>query len=173
MKSHGIHKRTSHRKQADPAGDVLEQPAKRPRFKKAGCKPPKIPEANQALVEQQKARLCIRCNPQQVLEAIEILNGPQNERICSFGWGRFLDMKINAVESRELFLWLLERIDVDALVLIVNPNTILPLTKSAVETVLGIPSGTRSPPSKPPKDVSNDKKKFADALQCGASKITI
>jgi len=70
-----------------------------------------------------------------------MLSDAQKERICSFGWKKFLEMKVNAVESRELFLWLLERIDTDSMKLKVNPNFILPLNKSALETVLGVVLG--------------------------------
>ncbi|KAJ1256707.1 hypothetical protein BS78_K329800 [Paspalum vaginatum] len=155
--------------------DDFQQPAKQVQFKKSARKPPSDPspalpkkpllptQADNADGGHQKPRTLFRCNPQHVLEAIEILNDPQRDRVRSFGWGRFLDIKTNAVESRELYLWLLERIDCDEMVLRVHPNTVLPLNKAAVAIVLGVPSGTRPPPCKTSKEVSEDKKRLATA----------
>ncbi|KAJ1269913.1 hypothetical protein BS78_06G014300 [Paspalum vaginatum] len=165
--------------------DDFQQPAKRVRFKKPARKPPSDPslalpkkpplptQADNADGGHQKPRTLFRCNPQHVLEAIEILNAPQRDRVQSFGWGRFLDIKTNVVESRELYLWLFERIDCDEMVLRVHPNTVLPLNKAAMATVLGVPSGSRPPPRKTTKEVSEDKRRLAAALDCEPSKITV
>ena len=124
-------------------------------------------------LEPKPGKTCCRCNPKDVIDAINLMSGPQKEKIRDLGWGKILDITIDAVKSRELFKWLLTKVDVLSMEIRVPPHTILPITKHAVHIVLGVPTGTRPPPDHSYKEVNEEKARLATALGCQGNRITI
>ena len=82
-------------------------------------------------LEPKPGKRCCRCNPKDVIDAINLMSGPQKEKIRDLGWGKILDITIDAVKRRELFKWLLTKVDVLSMEIRVPPHTILPITKHA------------------------------------------
>ncbi|CAN6353792.1 unnamed protein product [Urochloa humidicola] len=122
---------------------------------------------------KKNGKICCRCNPQDVLDAINILSVIQKAKIVELGWGKILDISIDAVASRDLFMWLLPRIDTIDMMLRVHPHMVLPINKHVVQTVLGVPSGTMPLPQHSYNDVNAERARLGQALGCPPSKITI
>jgi hypothetical protein len=77
------------------------------------------------------------------------------------------------VESRNLFLFLLDRLDTNSMVVRVPPNIELPVNKPAVDAVLGVPAGTEGIPEKSSKELSNAKRELMAQLGIATNKITV
>jgi hypothetical protein len=110
--------------------------------------------------------------PIDVIEAMKILSVDQRQKICDLGWGEILEITIDAVRTRELYKWLLSKIDIPNMVLRASPNITLPLNKHAIQTVLGVPAGTTPPPKHSYNVVNAERAKLAATLGC-PSAITI
>jgi hypothetical protein len=76
------------------------------------------------------------------------------------------------VESRNLFLFLLDRLDTNSMVVRVPPNIELPVNKLAVDAVLGVPAGTEGIPEKSSKELSNAKRELMAQLGIATNKIS-
>jgi len=167
---------------ADDDNDVFQPVKARPRIKIAAHKHAAgAPLKRQLLstiqeseeLEPKPGKTCCRCNPKDVIDAINLMSGPQKEKIRDLGWGKILDITIDAVKRRELFKWLLTKVDVLSMEIRVPPHTILPITKHAVHIVLGVPTGTRPPSDHSYKEVNEEKARLATALGCQGNRITI
>lgn len=108
-----------------------------------------------------------------MLDAINKLSEPQKNRVRELGWGKFLEIAIDCVESRNLYLYLLDRVDTDSMFLRVPPNIELPINKAAVHAVLGVPAGTELISKKSSKELSNVKRELMDQLGIATNKITV
>jgi hypothetical protein len=53
----------------------------------------------------------VRCNPQDVLVSIQILNDRQRQAIARRGFSNILDMRVDALGSRSHLAWLMENLD--------------------------------------------------------------
>jgi len=167
---------------ADDDNDVFQPVKARPRIKIAAHKHAAgAPLKRQLLstiqeseeLEPKPGKTCCRCNPKDVIDAINLMSGPQKEKIRDLGWGKILDITIDAVKRRELFKWLLTKVDVLSMEIRGPPHTILPITKHAVHIVLGVPTGTRPPSDHSYKEVNEEKARLATALGCQGNRITI
>jgi hypothetical protein len=56
-------------------------------------------------------RLNVRCNPQDVIVSIQILNDRQRQAIARKGFSSILDMRVDALGSRSHLSWLMEKLD--------------------------------------------------------------
>ena len=77
------------------------------------------------------------------------------------------------MESRNLFLYLLDRVDTNNMVLCVPPNIKLPLNKTVAEAVLGVPAGTEGILKKSRKELSNAKRELMAQLGIATNKIIV
>lgn len=105
-----------------------------------------------------------RCNPKDVLEAIRSLSDDQVAEIRRLGWGKFLEIKIDAVESRELYCFLMDHIDIVHMNLILSHDKILPISAQSVHIVLGLPIGGGELTFTKTKEITNAKKDLFDML---------
>jgi hypothetical protein len=56
-------------------------------------------------------RLNVRCNPQDVIVSIQILNDRQRQAIARKEFSSILDMRVDAFSSRSHLSWLMEKLD--------------------------------------------------------------
>lgn len=85
--------------------------------------------------------LNVRCNPADVIFTINLLTPLQREAIEGLGFLPLLKMITEAVESRGLLPWLMDRINPDDMILRVGPGKFLPITPQIISIVLGLPLG--------------------------------
>ncbi|WVZ70141.1 hypothetical protein U9M48_018833, partial [Paspalum notatum var. saurae] len=85
--------------------------------------------------------LNVRCNPGDVLFTIILLTRNQYAALVALGFGPFLTMLTDAVESRNLLPWLLDKINPNDMVLSIGPGKNISVTPSITSMVLGIPHG--------------------------------
>ncbi|KAJ1254391.1 hypothetical protein BS78_K072700 [Paspalum vaginatum] len=88
--------------------------------------------------------LNVRCNPGDVLFTITLLTSNQYAALVALGFGPFLTMLTDAVESRNLLPWLLDRIKPNDMVLRIGPGKNIAVTPNIISMVLGIPHGGRN-----------------------------
>ncbi|WVZ91351.1 hypothetical protein U9M48_037538 [Paspalum notatum var. saurae] len=88
--------------------------------------------------------LNVRCNPGDVLFTINLLNPKQHAALVALGFGPFLAMLTDAVESRNLLPWLLDRINPNEMVLRIGPGKNIAVTPSIISMVLGILHGGKN-----------------------------
>ncbi|OQU77997.1 uncharacterized protein LOC8085124 isoform X2 [Sorghum bicolor] len=162
----------------DNDDDDFEPAIKRLRLKVPAHKDPKSKKSSLPSIQEEdddgilgKINSC--CTPNHVLDAINKLSEPQKNRVHELGWGKFLEIAIDCVESRNLFLYLLDRVDIDSMFLRVPPNIELPINKAAVHAVLGVPAGTEVISKKSSKELSNAKRELMAQLGIATNKITV
>lgn len=114
-----------------------------------------------------------RCNPNDIIQTIQLLSDDQKDRIRALGWGRILDIKIDAVRSRKLYTWLLTKIDTINMVIHASAHTTLPINKHVVWTVMGVPPGTKPHPSYSYGEVCAERHRLAEELGCQGGRITL
>jgi hypothetical protein len=85
-------------------------------------------------------RLNIRCNPQDVLVCIQIMNERQRQAVVRKGFFSILDMTIDALGSRTHLCWLMEKLDPKDMTLRIGPGKELKITKETVHLILGLPN---------------------------------
>jgi hypothetical protein len=67
-------------------------------------------------------RLNVRCNPQDVIVSIQILNDRQRQAIARKGFSSILDMRVDALGSRSYLSWLMEKLDHNDMTIRVGPE---------------------------------------------------
>jgi hypothetical protein len=82
----------------------------------------------------------VRCNPQDVLVSIQILNDRQRQAIARRGFSSILDMRVDALGSRSHLAWLMEKIDHNNMTIRAGPGKELKITKDTVHFILGLPN---------------------------------
>jgi hypothetical protein len=83
----------------------------------------------------------VRCNPQDVLVSIQILNDRQRQAIARRGFSSILDMRVDALGSRSHLAWLMEKLDLNNMTIRAGPGTKeLKITKETVHLILGLPN---------------------------------
>ena len=85
-------------------------------------------------------RLNVRCNPQDVLVSIQILNDRQQQAIARRGFSSILDMRLDALGSRSHLAWLMEKLDHNDMTIRAGPGKELKITKDTVHLILGLPN---------------------------------
>ena len=85
-------------------------------------------------------RLNVRCNPQDVLVSIQILNDRQRQAIARRGFSSILDMRVDALGSRSHLAWLMEKLDHNDMTIRAGPGKELKITKDTVHLILGLPN---------------------------------
>ncbi|KAL6850318.1 hypothetical protein ACP4OV_020945 [Aristida adscensionis] len=88
-----------------------------------------------------KTKLNVRCNPGDVVFAISMLSPDQHAAIAALGFGQ---LEVDALESRSLLPWIMDRIDPDTMKIRINDEKILPITPLHISLVLGLPNSGRS-----------------------------
>jgi hypothetical protein len=53
----------------------------------------------------------VRCNPQDILVSIQILNDRQRQAIARRGFSSILDRRVDALGGRSHLAWLMEKLD--------------------------------------------------------------
>lgn len=91
--------------------------------------------------EVKGTNLMFRCKPRDLLQTIKSLSPAQVDEICKLRWGDFLKIKIDAIESRDLYCWLLDHVDTVSMMVDISPDKQLPISAASVNTVLGVPLG--------------------------------
>ncbi|CAO2045454.1 unnamed protein product [Urochloa humidicola] len=120
-----------------------------------------------------KSRLTHRSNPSDIVYTIKMLSLGQREEIKKLGWGKFLEFNLQALESRDLYCWLMEHIDPDSMELRLPNGKILPITEQVVNLVLGVPMGRGKLPHHTNAEVTAASSEFRKALGLQDRKITI
>ncbi|XP_020407202.1 uncharacterized protein [Zea mays] len=90
--------------------------------------------------DTRRQRLNIRCNPQDVLVCIQIMNERQRQAVVRKGFFNILDMTIDALGSRTHLCWLMEKLDPKDMTLRIGPGKELKITKETVHLILGLPN---------------------------------
>ncbi|CAL5000491.1 unnamed protein product [Urochloa decumbens] len=108
--------------------------------------------------------LNIRCNPSDVIFTIQLLNPDQYEAVEALGFGPLLRMEIDAVESRELLAWLMDRVSPVDMIIRIGPGKVLPITPESISMVLGLPIGGSRLHSSPLTEVSQFRKQLITEL---------
>jgi hypothetical protein len=82
----------------------------------------------------------VRCNPQDVLVCIQILNDRQRQAIARRGFSSILDMRVDTLGSRSHLAWLMEKLDHNDMTIRAGPGKELKITKDTVHLILGLPN---------------------------------
>jgi hypothetical protein len=82
----------------------------------------------------------VRCNPQDVIASINILNERQREAIRRKGFSNILDMTVDALCSRSHLQWLMDKLDHKDMTIRPGPGKELKITKDIVHLILGVPN---------------------------------
>ncbi|XP_035817856.1 uncharacterized protein [Zea mays] len=90
--------------------------------------------------ELPRQRLNVRCNPQDVIASINILNERQREAIRRKGFSTILDMTVDALCSRSHLQWLMDKLDPKDMTIRPGPGKELKITKDIVHLILGVPN---------------------------------
>jgi hypothetical protein len=85
-------------------------------------------------------RLNVRCNPQDVLVSIQILNDRHRQVIARREFSSILDMRLDALGSRSHLAWLMEKLDHNDMTIWASPGKELKITKDVVHLILGLPN---------------------------------
>ncbi|XP_002455807.2 uncharacterized protein LOC8078188 [Sorghum bicolor] len=83
----------------------------------------------------------VRCNPRDVIFTTGLLNPQQYAAIEADGFAELLRMKIDAVENKNLIIWLLDHTDPDQMLIKLGAGKVLPITPQIISMVLGLPIG--------------------------------
>eukprot|EP00267_Zea_mays_P054685 XP_020407941.1 uncharacterized protein LOC109945956 [Zea mays] len=90
--------------------------------------------------ELPRQTLNVRCNPQDVIASINILNERQREAIRRKGFSTILDMTVDALCSRSHLQWLMDKLDPKDMTIHPGPGKELKITKDIVHLILGVPN---------------------------------
>jgi hypothetical protein len=82
----------------------------------------------------------VRCNPQDVIASINILNERQREAIRRKGFSNILDIIVDALCSRSHLQWLMDKLDHKDMTIRPGPGKELKITKDIVHLILGVPN---------------------------------
>uniref|UniRef100_A0A452ZJ08 Uncharacterized protein n=2 Tax=Aegilops tauschii subsp. strangulata TaxID=200361 RepID=A0A452ZJ08_AEGTS len=104
-----------------------------------------IPTKNDEKKKKKKCRPTIRCAPEFIKSAIEILKDCQRKRIKKLGFGWVLSLTVDALRTRNLPVFLMDNTS-ESLVINVGTQGGLKITPHAVHCVLGLPNGGIDPP---------------------------
>lgn len=88
-------------------------------------------------------KVCIRCNPKMVSETYNKLSPQQKQKLSSLGFEDFFKMKTDALVSRELVVWLMDRIDPEKMCIQLDDagQKVIYFTPRDVHLVFGLPYG--------------------------------
>ncbi|KAL6648104.1 hypothetical protein ACP70R_012328 [Stipagrostis hirtigluma subsp. patula] len=89
--------------------------------------------------KDRRKKLNVRCNPGDILQTIKMMSDAQLSIIRQQGFGKLLRMTVDALESRSLLGWLLDRTSPVDMKIHAGPGRVLPITKDIISQVLGLP----------------------------------
>lgn len=95
---------------------------------------------------QGRKKLNIRCCPREVLFMIGIMSAEQHAEVSRYGFGPFLDMKIDALECRKLLAWIMDRTDPRTMTIYAGAGKELRITKDVIRLIMGLPYGSSPRP---------------------------
>ncbi|TVU00684.1 hypothetical protein EJB05_53866, partial [Eragrostis curvula] len=157
--------------------NTSSRPRKRTAEASSGCR--NVCRRSESVINKEKTnnvkkgKLLSRCTPKDLLQAITSLNAPQLKKIDDLHWGDFLSIKIDAVESRDLYCWLLDRVDTSTMTLVISPDKVLPLSPVSVHNVMALPMGGGDLPKVRSKLVTEARKLLCSSLSLDSRTITI
>eukprot|EP00267_Zea_mays_P040560 XP_008680581.1 uncharacterized protein LOC103655638 [Zea mays] len=99
-----------------------------------------VTKQRKAVDPPRQQRLNVRCNPQNVIVSIQILNDRQRQAIARRGFSSILDMRVDALGSRSHLAWLMEKLDHNDMTIRAGPGKELKITKETVHLILGLPN---------------------------------
>jgi hypothetical protein len=82
----------------------------------------------------------VRCNPQDVIASINILNERQREAIRRKSFSNILDMTVDALCNRSHLQWLMDKLDHKDMTIRLGLGKELKITKDNVHLILGVPN---------------------------------
>jgi hypothetical protein len=85
-------------------------------------------------------KLNVRCNPQDVIITIKILNERQRQAVERKGFSNILDMTLDALGSRSHLPWLMNKLDHKNMIIRPGQDKELKITKEIVHLILGLPN---------------------------------
>ncbi|KAL5647241.1 hypothetical protein ACJX0J_041596, partial [Zea mays] len=85
-------------------------------------------------------KLNVRCNPQDVIITIKILNERQRQAVARKGFSNILDMTLDALGSRSHLRWLMDKLDHKDMTIRPGVGKELKITKETVHLILGLPN---------------------------------
>jgi hypothetical protein len=85
-------------------------------------------------------KLNVRCNPQDVIITINILNGRQRQAVARKGFSNILDMTLDALGSRSHLCWLMDKLDHKDMTIRLGQGKDLKIMKETVHLILGLPN---------------------------------
>ncbi|KAL6614563.1 hypothetical protein ACP70R_036833 [Stipagrostis hirtigluma subsp. patula] len=86
-----------------------------------------------------RKKLNVRCNPGDILQTIKIMSDEQLRIVRQQGFSKLMKMTVDALESRSLLGWLLDRTFPIDMKIHAGPGRVLPITKDIISQVLGLP----------------------------------
>jgi hypothetical protein len=101
-------------------------------------------------------KLNVRCNPQDVIITIKILNERQRQAVARKGFSNILDMTLDALGSRSHLCWLMDKLDQKDMTIRPGQGKELKITKEIVHLILGLPNAGGGKPLRIDEAVAGD-----------------
>ncbi|GJN36978.1 hypothetical protein PR202_gb25887 [Eleusine coracana subsp. coracana] len=137
----------SRKKRQRDADPVTDRPTKRQQPSRRGGILSTGPTTQSADLDQEsddecdKGKANVRCIPKKVYETIQKLSRHQRTELEKLGWKDFLKFRTDALECRELLVWLMNRIDAEAMCIPLDDGKKIYMKPIHLKTAFGLPSG--------------------------------
>jgi hypothetical protein len=86
----------------------------------------------------QKLNIC--CTPYDVIVSTWIMSDRQRDAVARLRFQSIFDLRTDALESRTLIRWLMDKLDPDDITIRLGAGKELKITKETVRLILGLPS---------------------------------
>jgi hypothetical protein len=91
-------------------------------------------------------KLNVRCNPQDVIITIKILNERQRQAVARKWFSNILDMTLDALGSRSHLRWLMDKLDHKDMTIRLGQGKELKITKETIYLIFGLPNADGGKP---------------------------
>jgi hypothetical protein len=90
----------------------------------------------------QKLNIC--CIPYDVIVSTWIMSDRQRDAVTRLGFSSIFDLRTDALESRSLIRWLMDKLDPHDMTILPGAGKELKITKETIRLILGLPSAAGS-----------------------------
>jgi hypothetical protein len=84
-------------------------------------------------------KLNIRCIPYDVIVSTWIMSDRQRDAVARLGFSSIFDLRTDALESRSLIRWLMDKLDPHDMTIRPGAGKELKITKETIRLILGLP----------------------------------